>query len=354
MRAIYLVLSPFQMLNAIEARHSLQSPDDECHLIYCRAISDRNAEQIRAMIEEKDWSSVTYVAAAESPETVPERQRVMEDAWKRVGPVDRFAVGHFGFPLGRHLANKFRPAEVIVLDDGTAAHRVYENRFEHHLPAGGEKELPWVKRTALFHWLKRWKSGIDARPFKEVTFFSIYKHKTHPCDRLVRNEFTYLRRGAPKVTDPARVYFLGGCLVELGIVSEKTYDRMLDAAAEMYRGREVTYIPHRREDSSRLERLRSRLGWKTEVLPVPVELFLLQADVLPSVLACTYSTALDSCFALFPESGMKIHAHVIPRASFLKEEDRKFSDQVYNYYRGYADERFCLWEVGAGEAVTQP
>ena len=352
MKAVFLVFSPFQMLNAVEARHSLQKATDECHLVYFRGVSERNAEQIRAMIDVNDWHSVTYISEPELPSTLRRRKNHLEKFYKSINGIDRLVVGHFGFPIGRHLSHRFRPAEVIILDDGTASHRTFENRFSTSIAAGG-KALAFYKRLPFFNAFRRLLTGVNSQPYKAVTFFSIYRHSVHSCDRLLHNNYTYLRQGKTHAIQNGTVFFLGGCLVELGIITEENYTALADKAARIYENHQVVYIPHRREDPDRLQKLQEKTGWKIQGLDVPIELFLLRSTALPSILASFYSTALDSCFILFQENSMKFHSFLIPHEFFLKDEDRNFSDQIYTYYRGYDSNRFTLWTADGTKIGAQ-
>ncbi len=329
------------MLNAIEARHALQAAGDECHLIFCRGVSDRNAEQIRALIDESEWSAVHYLPHAERPTTLRKRALALERIWKGLPKVDRLLVGHFGFSLGRHLANTFRPAEVFVLDDGTASHRTYANRFEDSQAAGG-RGVRVYKRWAVTRHLKRLLLNVDSKPFEAVTFFTIYDHPIHACDRRIQNDYRHWRTKRPARIAPESIYFLGGCLVELGIVNAETYESLLLAAKERFRGARVRYIPHRREEAVRLERIAELTGWEVTPLPVPVEIHLLQSPTLPGILASLYSTALDSCHVLFSDLGMEIEAHVIPPEKIINAEQAAFIATVYSYYERAYGHSFAL------------
>jgi hypothetical protein len=341
MRSLTLVFSPFQMLNAIEARHSLQEPEDECHLIYCRGVSDLNAEQTRSMIRPEDWSSVHYIPDRESVFTLRRRSFALERIWKSIQPMDRLYLGHFGFSLGRHLANTFQPNETVVLDDGTASHRTYHNRFAETQAAGGRSVHP-MKRMSVIKWLKRCLLHVDSAPPRHVTFFSIYDHPTHSCDRKIANDYQHLRTKVRGTLDQKTVYFLGGCLVELGIVSDETYERGLLAARERYIDSSVCYVPHRREATERLVRIAELTGWRVLQLPVPVELHLIEATRLPGILASFYSTALDSCHTLFSALGLKIEAHVIPESEILDVDQAEFIRTVYSYYRKHYSSGFKM------------
>jgi hypothetical protein len=345
MRSLTLVFSPFQMLNAIEARHSLQEPEDECHLVYCRGVSDANARQIESMIDPDEWSSVHFLEDKESPLTLRRRAHRLAEIWREYSPVDRLIVGHFGFSLARNLARTFRPAETVVLDDGTASHRNYESRFEE-VQGGEGRKVAFYKRLPLVRWAKRAILGIDARPYPAVTHFSIYRHRIHACDRYLPNTFRHWRAKRKATSTSEEIYFLGGCLVELGIVSAATYNNLLATAARAYRGRPVSYLPHRREDHARVRAVAAQTGWSVLNPGVPVEMHLLQRDILPGLLASAYSTALDSCYTLFSDLGMNFEAFVLRPQDFLRPGQADFVDLVYDYYRRTYGTGFRLVECG--------
>jgi hypothetical protein len=339
MTSFFLVFSPFQMLNAIEARHSLHQPDDRCHLVFCRGVSEKNAEHIKNLIQPEDWASVQYLAQLENRKTLRERRASLEQMWRSAEPVDRLIVGHFAFALGRHLANTFRPAEVVVLDDGTASHRIFDNRFRVSVPAGGKEPSRWVPDFARL-FAARVMFGVRASPYRRATFFSIYSHRVHPCDILTRNDYGYLRSKITGRVQKKQVYFLGGCLPDLGIVTEQFYLSSLSTVAEHFAGQSIVYFPHRREDPVRLQKIQERCQCEIRSLDVPFEQFLLTAEILPEVIASFYSTALDSCRLLFRDQGITIKAFRLPEDQINGEEQRSFVRLVYDYYTNSYGEGF--------------
>ena len=54
---VFLLASPLQALNAIEARHEFGLPDSSCHLVLFRSESSRNNEQTQSIVRQASWTS---------------------------------------------------------------------------------------------------------------------------------------------------------------------------------------------------------------------------------------------------------------------------------------------------------
>ncbi|MBN8708496.1 MAG: hypothetical protein J0I10_03905 [Verrucomicrobia bacterium] len=344
MKSLYMVFSPFQMLNAIEARHSLQSKNDECHLVYCRAISDRNAEQIRAMIEETDWASVFYDDSPEERSLYRKRFSGVMGYASKLGPFDRMVVGHFGWDLGRHVSHALQPREVVVLDDGTAGHRIYNYRFSDVIPSGGQKRASRV--ASLFsRYVKRIGWGMRTNPYRSVTFFSIYQHRIHACDQVIPNRFDYLRSQVKGEVEPGLVAFLGGCQVELGILSADYYRHALEVIRRHYPVGKLLYFPHRRESTEKLESLAKQLDFAVVQIDVPFEMHLIGSDILPEEIVTLYSTAIDSCGALLEGKDVRLTAFELDPDRINGDEQRHFIQSVYAYYRAHGRENTSVLPI---------
>jgi hypothetical protein len=207
--------------------------------------------------------------------------------------IKRVFVGDQKNSLMRHFANLSACEEVIALDDGSATLKYARERI------AGEEYLPvkWQKRAG--HFLKSLFFGLRDAKLKRLTFFSVYPVALPASDRLELNEFRYLRKQLAAQEITPEVYFLGGPLVEAGVLSEDEYLWHLLKVKARLGDQALVYVSHRREDPERVSRICHRLGWQVKLFDFPIEYQLAMLGSRPMQLASFYSSALENCRLIF-------------------------------------------------------
>ena len=134
---LFVVDTPHQLLNAIEAAHSFQLKNN--HLVVVRA---KNADRSRFMslINRSDWASVSFPAPLIDGKPWVrklfgqvvdrwycrylhlQRMRILAKLTERFRHVNKLFLGHYFAeekPYMRHIANIIGYEDLYLLDDGT-------------------------------------------------------------------------------------------------------------------------------------------------------------------------------------------------------------------------------------------
>ena len=218
----------------------------------------------------------------------------------------------------RHMANLARPAQLILLDDGTDAVTVNDQRRAWET-AGSRPGYP-PRRTRAGR-LQRLRDFLGDRildwheqHYPSVTFFSAYDLDVAATDRLVPNRYDYLRGLQRAQGTSEEVLVLGQCLVEDQYLDLPTYVHEVVSLCARFRSNPIVYVPHPRETSDTIRQVESATAVQVRRFDLPVEYTLLRAPQLPKAVASFFCSALVSCNALFGNS-LKVYATPIDSQS---------------------------------------
>jgi hypothetical protein len=349
-RAVFLIKSPLQLLNAMEARHHFGLAGEECLLLN---LADRKSRcQIEAMIRHScAWPCTQYVSDlplfyGDSLSDFPAaglfypllRSRVL--AFRRLsrlaqclGEVEQIFIGDYRELPMRHLANILPHRETVLLDDGTATLTIAESRLR-----GSDQGRPLSFFKQLKCWLKRQILGLRSQELEALTFFSVYHVRMRPSDRLVVNTYSYLRQKMANEAGVRDVYFLGSPLIEAKIMGKAEHLAHLAAVRKHFSGDRLVYIAHRRESRSWLQQVEAEIGFEVRHFEFPIEYQIAMVGPRPRVLASFISSALGNCQLIFRHN-LDISAFRLQRGSYHKQEA---VDRVYAWYEGLSGPCFGI------------
>ena len=354
MNNIFLVKSPLQLLNAIEAKHHFELDDKNCYLLI---MGDRKSysQLMKLVIASQQWSNVVLLnrvgLVAGNPWAVCDnlgdidklRKTLLRSSLFSIRRLNRLAraikdvkyvfIGNNNSPLMRHFANSLDHQQTVLLDDGTATLDIARQRMEGQVAPKPSKLSKRIRLAA-----KRIFQKLNARQPENVVFFTAYKIAVTGADRVISNDFAYLRNRALGLKATETVYFLGSPLSEVGIVSEDKYLESMRRVKKYYAGKDVLYVSHRRESPEKLARLKSEYGFELACFDYPVEYQLAFVGPRPVELASFISSALDNCRLIF-EDKMKIVAFKINE---INADRRDIVNEIYDNYELSVGENFIV------------
>ena len=354
--SVFLVETPLQLLNAIEARHYFCL--EQAHLRILTSPPFPRAA-FTPLLEDGDWASTEYAPIRvtrpdlHSEESVrrslfsnlAEYRSYLDQAYRRsllnrwaraLRRVDSLFLGGYMQPYMKHFANVLPHRCLVALDDGTDTLRVNQRRL-HPEPTTSGAGIGRVKVFA-HRTLHDW----NIREPESVTFFSAFDLRTHPSDHLIKNEYSYVRTRALGTASSRDVLFLGQPLVEDGYIRFDAYVRHLKSALAFLRATDVAYAPHPRESSENVAILARETGVSVAPSDLPIELHLALRSGTPKRLASFFCSALDNSRIIFGP-GLAITAFRLPSADLLTAH--AFVDEIYRYFETHTSESFrvvCL------------
>jgi hypothetical protein len=164
---VFLIQTATQLLNAIEARHSLDL--GESHLMILLP-PEYPKEAYDNVVNQSEWASVSYLPTTTNPnnsilkrlkfsklervrgyfstyELYRLRQELDRTA-KSFMPVENVFLGNYWIHYMRHFAHRIRPRRLYLLDDGTATILINKTRKEN-LSAKEDLSLRKLKKAFI-------------------------------------------------------------------------------------------------------------------------------------------------------------------------------------------------------------
>lgn len=337
MMQLFVVESPLQLLNAVEARQYFSIAAEDALLVVLRGVSEKNQQQTLQLVERNEWADITELGETKRLADFLKGKRKIARWLQQKGSVEQVFIGDYRARFMRHLANS-AGKKVILLDDGTATLAVADKR-QQGVSASDKYQSSWRK-----YFNKRRIFGYQDQDIPALTYFTSFNITANTKDIITRHHYQFLREKLGHYQRSDSWYFIGCPIVDMGIVSETSYLRYLQLIADSTSD-PVFYIPHRREDPEKVAMFARQLGWQVRSFDKPLELALIESDELPQGFLGLYSTALDNAVLLFGEM-LQIKSYEIPPEDILIAERRKFTADVYQYYREhYQSESFSLIKI---------
>ena len=344
MRSVFLIKSPLQLLNAVEAKHYFKLRTENCVLI---VMGDRKSQpQILKLAScMGEWGNL--IVLNESPlfigNPLEHKKTTGLKVWgagffkksffyvrrlnrvqEYLGAVEYVFVGYPRYVYMRHFINITPHKEVFLLDDGNATIQLAKERRDSKLSE--EMDVGWkkgLKRSA-----KRRLQGVKDAEKEVLGFFTIYDIVAGKNDSVIKNNFDYVRSRLSLFEGTEAVYFLGSPLSEVGILNQDEYLDYLRRVKEYYKTKKLVYIIHRRENEDKLKLIERELGWDMVLYEYPIEYQLAMVGPRPSILASFFSSALDTCALIF-KNDLKIVSFKIDVKNSPREEE---IESIYNSY----------------------
>jgi len=353
MKNVFLVNTPLQLLNAIEAKCHFKLDTEDCLLI---VMGDRKSKpQLLSLTGsvDKEFGCVTVLNDVSlfpgDPFTVSESLlgrmfadikilkksifniRRLNKIAKYLEEVDYIFIGYVRLIYTRHFVNVTSHKKVFLLDDGTATLGLAKERKQGFF-IGPEKNL----KSKLKYYGKRFINRVKDEYQESYNFFTMYDIDPGDKDRVIKNDFIHMRANIDLLPVSDDVYFLGSPLSEVGLISQDEYLEHIKRVKEYFGDRRILYVAHRRESKNKLDILSKKYGLKVILFDYPIEYQLAHVGSRPKILASFVSSALDSCKIIFGDK-LKIISFKLD----LNESHKQLL-QAYDNYAAYVDDNFKI------------
>lgn len=360
---VFVVDTPYQMLNAMEAVHSLRLKNNHLFVMGPKGLSQ---DRYLPLIKAEDWVSVRFLPVGIDPNPWVskvlgalanrcyclylnfKRMRTFSKLTSRFRHVDKLFLGHYWAKekwYMRHFANLFKYNTLYLLDDGTDTININKRRNgtqnaeqQAHI-AKGDAKAPAFKRFVNSLRAKYWTSDVTEAP--SVTFFTIYKIDVRNGDSVIRNDYNYLRSLAPQqqVHQSDTVIFIGQCMIDDGSVEADVYLGFLSRVKTYFADKKLIYVPHPRESSTSIGLIKEHLQcdfWRGSSV---IEYDLVVRGVKPKAVASFVSSALISLEYLVDPDVEIVSFHI---SSENWKSWREYAIGVYDYLKEKARPRITV------------
>ncbi|GAA65013.1 hypothetical protein P20311_2817 [Pseudoalteromonas sp. BSi20311] len=272
---VFYVESPGQLINAMEAIYKFQNKWKLLIRLNGDLVNDKQIEKVLSF----------YMGKSEQVFTSGEVLRV----YSFIGFITTFlSILLFNRPakkyVGCHKSRFLKPFHLLrvsmtLMDDGIAT-LAYLNRLENEKKGFIQRVFSTLNTMDLF-------TALDLSKF-DVGNVTVEKHN-----------FSFLKSLMTANNDSSKIYFFGAKYIEVKILSEKSYEKLLTQIINVYRGKDVYYLPHRGEERARLNRYKS-IGFKVYEPDFPSELELVLTESKPTVVAGFFTASLFTTSVISP------------------------------------------------------
>jgi len=355
---IFLIETPLQLLNAIEAKNYFKLANN--HLLVFVETTGYDSELFKLLVCEDDWDEVRFINLYNKKIEFKSKllgHRISEkvQGWgydyqqflnrnKLDGIVHSFGrcknifLGNYlrdYIKYMRHFANTLEHEHLYILDDGTDALLINNERKDRSLRkdhTGGSgsyiSRLKAKLRKSLIEW-----NDKDA---DKIIFFTAYDMDVGYNDHLVRNEYKYLREKAASVVISDNVFFLGQPLVDDLYMKNEVYFDYLRKIKRYFADEKLVYIPHPRESVEIVGKIKEYLDLDIKRFNVPIEYEISIKGNKPKVLASFFCSALQNCKIILDQQ--KIKAIYIPPEHLMRGHE--LTQTAYEYFKKNANVNF--------------
>jgi len=358
MKSVFLIKTPLQLLNAVEAKYHFNLNTDDCVLII---MGDRKSQpQILVLVEAmNEWGDIIVLNNVSlffgSPFS-DNNSSFLNKFWqskyfsksfynvrrlnkisKCLGEAEYIFLGYARYIYMRHFMNVTPHKKTYILDDGVATIQLAKERKDGF----SSSQVGLKKKIKLFS--KRFFQRIKDADMTSVSFFTIYDISPGENDTVIRNDFNHIRSQVDLLETTDDVYFLGSPLGEIGVLSQEEHLKHLARVKDYYGDRKLIYIAHRRESAKSLGEIKSMLNFEVLLFEYPIEYQIAMVGPRPKVLASFVSSALDSCHLIFNDK-LKITSFRLDLTNTDSEYRKRF-ESVYDNYESNADDNFTVESI---------
>jgi len=351
MKNVFLIKTPLQLLNAVEAMYQFNLCKQDCVLI---VMSDRKSQhQTLKLVESMDeWSDVFVLNELSLFFNGDRKDSFMSKVWKSklfsksffnvlrlnklsqyLVEVDYMFLGHARYVYMSHFMNVTPHKHVYLLDDGNATIRLAKERsvgLEFVVAIGISKKLKFLAKQYL--------QGIKSKDAAHLGFFTIYDIPVSSRDHVVKNSYQHIRASLVSSEITNTVYFIGSPLSETGLIDQESYFEHLGRVREFFRDTAMVYVSHRRERREKLKIIEDIMGIKVVMFDYPIEYQLAVVGPRPNILASFFSSALDSCRLIFGKQ-LKV---VSFKLDFEDSPHKEVIESVYKNYEMIENHNFSV------------
>ena len=315
MKSLFLVESPLQYINALEARQFYKLKAEESVVVLFEGISIISFKQILNISKQDHWGKVIIIR---------KNQHIILRYWslflcmrilRKFQAFEWILIGEYRSDIMRHIIHKFNPKRKILLDDGNVTPLIYQKNQRREL-------IDLTKKRRFlnqFFWLN------DNEIF-DIEYFSCF-----PLGEM-KPKNTYealkIRLGSKEQSD--EVFFLGNNVAELDIMGEEKYLSALEKVVSFYKGKKVIYFPHRRENDMKLKKIENNYPVEVRRVSAPFEVTLVDSEMLPLEICSFISSALETSARIL-EGKAQITAFKLPVNSYIESYKNSYLTTFANY-----------------------
>lgn len=315
---LFIITSPLQLINAIEAKDYFKTNNNKLVAIFTE-FKSKNKDQILRLIDENEWEDVLYFDMRPEGTSTTFFRQIKLVKLLRSNVYDHIFCGDLSSSINLILSN-IDKRKVYLVDDGATT-------INRHL---NELNQDKQHKTSLKNKLRKLRFnifGIKTNLKDTVNMFTSYNLLPNGNEEIIKNNLSYFKENYlnNSALDNS-VYFLGNPLVKYNMISREKYFEYVSNIKKSSKNK-ILYIPHRSEsDFEDIKKLEDE-NFEIYYPELPIELELIFNNIYPSKVYSFFSSALFTLNIIFEKTD--VVALKINKKDFTK--DFPSINNVYQY-----------------------
>ena len=291
MKSLFLIRSPLQAFNAMEAKKYFSS-NDAIVIVFYRKEMDK--ELMLKTLSHSSWSKIIVKKLKPHYHLF----NFFKTFLKEYPTINVCFIGDYSTLINYYM-NRLEYNKLILLEDGTATLRqvkLLENNTIHKI-----KKTKYSQKNSLTIFIEK-LFAIDNSYLYKAIFFTIYNIKTQ--FPIIKNDYKYFKKQISYFPKKNVVYFIGSNLIEGILISDKTFENYLHKVIMYYKEKniEVVYVLHRKEDAVYMDGLALKLQFSCVKFDNIIEVEFLNLKYTPVEVSTFLSTAITTLSNLYPSN----------------------------------------------------
>lgn len=313
---LFLVASPLQFLNAIEAKKHFKTTNNTLVLQY----NSSSASQEKDLLDSDEWDEVIIYDTGKIHKNLRFFQHVKLIKYLKKFEYDYVFSGEEGI-FARIIFANLSLNSIYLVDDGTAIISTYDKVNPSYY-----KSLPFSAKTRFYRYLL---AGLKYYNKHTINFFTAFNLQKREGTEIIHHNFPYLQSKMQNFKKTDTIYFLGQNLVGTQYLTPTAYIDYLKQFIKTHKEKKILYIPHRSETVT--EEYQELLSDNFTIQPSqgPIELVLINQKIYPKTIVSFFSSALFNLNKIFHDS--KIMAINIDTTK-LPQEKKKLVHDCYAFF----------------------
>lgn len=299
---LFLVKSPLQLLNAIEANQYFSA---DINILILRFTSNaRTNDQMKNLLEIKRWDTVYNIPYSRIPINFIKEFFLLKKLLKSGLRFNDVFIGDYRLLNFQIFPINLKKSRTFLLDDGTSTFSVQDFYLKNQTEYAGKPFLEKIKKIIAASFF-----GFNTKMGEKIHLFTCYNITPHPGQLILRNEYVFtktrLLHGRMIRQPNEGIYFIGAKYVEVKLIKEISYLDLMRKIKKHFIGKKLKYIPHRGESNAKLKRI-AELGYDLEFFKNIVEIEFLFRKELPEIICGFTSSVLVNIPKIYPEINVMV------------------------------------------------
>lgn len=316
MKNLFIIRSPLQLINAMEAIFHFQLFNENNILYIIETKGLINTQQINNTLNNTTWAEIIWIKSTKKSNFMNYINMINTI---KVNQYNYLFLGDYG-NIHKIIISNIHVEHIFLLDDGTASivihNKLINNKFNL-------KDTLKLIRFIPF--------GLSIKQSKSINFFTIFDLTTTNTIGITKNEMKNLQSNyaIDSFTNSKNVSFLGQPFIESKILSKKIYLQHLNnVIEENFKNQPIEYFPHRGENIDNIAKNLINKFTNAHIVhnDIPLEKYFLENKIYPTVIVSVTSTALFTLKALFPKAKI-YYIQIAQEDIFLKGQHSM--DSIY-------------------------